>query len=352
MIQAMKSVQIFFCVLFLISISTLQAQENTTDNNINIISWWGYLEEDMMKPIEKACQTSISFDEYYTNTEFLRRIKSGHYDLAIYSGAVYDTMKDVITLENFDIGSNASLHYQPQFKKTYEDLNYEKNTFFFAFSLTGFLWKKDQITLLPSDSIESIFEKAKGKTIVMIDDPAEASMLLSAADGIKSLSSNAIPTATAIEKLVGDTNIVFANSLAKIIKKDDFAFSVVWSGAALRLLTDNGVSLDDYGLLVHPSLSHLSKDLVSVITKSDAAKCVARHVTQAEFINNVAKTTGYISPFLLDHGSLSTLADKIYSDLIKYYDSIPHMNQFTHEEYDKISEHWETIKMTFNFRHM
>ena len=150
-------------------------------DQVNVLGWWGYLDsEEIQEEIEKKCNVSFSYDEYYSNDEFLRRwnnSKKGDYDIIIFSETIYNVVRDRIDDKNGELYKEKE-RFLPIIKKRYEQKRFASNVLFFAHSLTGFLWNPRIITLSDSDDIKQIFYKAKGKYKLLIDDPVEVGLLV------------------------------------------------------------------------------------------------------------------------------------------------------------------------------
>ncbi len=68
----------------LILITTLLASgtahpSTTSRSSTRVLTWWGYIDtkNENVQEVEKKCNTKISLDEFYSNSEFLNRIGEG-----------------------------------------------------------------------------------------------------------------------------------------------------------------------------------------------------------------------------------------------------------------------------------
>ena len=69
-------------------------------DTINILSWVNYLSLDgASQLIEQKCNVRISYDNYYSNDEFLRRWHKTNqkYDVIIFSETIYPMIKKQVS---------------------------------------------------------------------------------------------------------------------------------------------------------------------------------------------------------------------------------------------------------------
>lgn len=321
---------------------------------VNVITWWGYLNyPELLHPIEQACNATISFDEYYSDQEFLSRVNKVPYDIAIYSNASLKTFFNQVKPANVDIKTGLVGNYQKDILKAYQSESIPANTVYFQLSLIGFLWNPRNVTLEKSDSIETIFAKAKGKTIVLPDEPLQVLKLLSNtkyAGNPKKANEIPIPSVDGINQLTDGTKIVTAVSLGEIYKNPNFAFAYSWSGEAMDKVINNSL---DYRFLIHPQLSHWATDVLTLITRKPAAECVAEKLGGATFLNTLsANHSYYFSPYI----NSTTSGSKDYQDMSKdFYTSVDHLQKtpnISEAEYNRLSQEWRRIKSAALRKHM
>ena len=81
---------IFYFKVILILLSLLYCNKLYC---VNIFSWWGYLDKNIITKLESQCNTKVYFDEYYSTDEFLRRFNKDNYSIIIFSSVVYNFIK-------------------------------------------------------------------------------------------------------------------------------------------------------------------------------------------------------------------------------------------------------------------
>ncbi|MDG9668702.1 hypothetical protein ONV78_13245 [Hahella sp. CR1] len=303
---------------------------------VNILTWWGYLNAPgLMDEIGRACGAEISYDDYYTNQEFLSRLDGDRYDIIIHSDVVYDFTKDIVAQAPRVNLSQISDRYHPAVKQRFIGDGYTENTALFQLSLTGFLWNRNTFSVDESQQIEDIFQAAKGKRIVVIDDAIEVANLVAKAHSPNGL--------RRIETLVGDSQFVITNSLGKIFSDASFSFAYTWSGAALSKLRNN----PHLRFTIHPSLSHISRDLITALSADKAAVCVAKALSSESFLNGLMLTTKYYSPFLSVRPD--DIEDKLfahdYTQFLQHIDALPWLQRYPTEQYNQLEEEWLMIKL-------
>ena len=77
----------------------LYAADVKYNRAVNILTWWGYIDyPEIINAAEKRCHAKISFDQYYSNDEFLRRWREQRdsYDIIIFSNTIYPGIKNEI----------------------------------------------------------------------------------------------------------------------------------------------------------------------------------------------------------------------------------------------------------------
>lgn len=257
---------------------------------INVLTWWGYLsDKKIVDAVESTCNVKLSVDEYYSNPDFLRRLNNQNstYDLLIFSNTVYGLVKDQIKDKGIPLSGLVD-QYDPLIRKKFRNSKKPKNIGLFVLSYSGFLWNTKQIQLNETDKIENIFDKAKNKTIALIDDHVEVNRLLNAG-GVGNGSA-----LKRIQSLSKSKKTLVTNTSDALLNKDDFAFSFTWSGDAIKKEHD---SKGKFKFLLHPKLSHVSYDLLASVSKNKSAACVAKYIGGKKFLSSIEDETFYVSPY-------------------------------------------------------
>lgn len=314
-------------------------------SDINIITWWGYIDNDAIAALEKSCQTRVHVDEYYSNPEFLRRASKGRYDIAIYSDTVYNTFIARDHVARADIARTAVNSYDPKIRNVFLSAKYPADTVYFQLSLTGFLWNPKNISITPTDSIETIFEKARGKTIVVLDEHVEVMNLLSKTAFARDVTTpgNAVGM-DPIKGLVANSKLIVTSSLGTTAQIDDFAFAFTWSGEALEKIS---AANDGLHFMVHPKLSHWSKDLLTVLSDSKPAACVGKVLAGDTYIRQLTATSYYFSPYKQYEQQKSTRYRNMAQQFFEQFERIQPLPTVSAEEYSRLDAAWQEFKLRY-----
>jgi hypothetical protein len=302
--------------------------------DVRIITWWGYLNKNNIIKIEKECKANISYDEYYSNTEFLRRYTkdSQKYDILIYSNAVYDFIEPGLTPIGSKLFKSTASDYNPAIMDKYNERKY-KNTLFFLHSLTGFLWNPKNIDLTTNLTVPEIFKKAEGKIVGMIDDPVEFFTLVKRNKKSENL---ALEFFQDISK---KSTIVISNDIVNVLNKESFAFAYIWSGDAIT--HDKTLSMK---FKVHPELSHITSDLITINKKSDASQCVFQKLSSKAFLSDLQTNTNYFSSFVKGSEGFDKI-HRIYHEMIKNIRKYPWLDRVSSKKYYLWEKEWKKIKI-------
>lgn len=328
-------------------------KNGATRPTVNILQWWGYIvsTDPYVKKIEDECNVNISYDQYYSNDEFIQRMKipDTSYDIVIFSETIYKAMQNKIARHNSTLYKMAQDYY-PAIREEYNRMHFPSNVLFFIHSLTGFLYNPKNIHFSEKDDIFQLFSKAKNKLVVMIDDPIEAEFLLSL--GLRETGSKEadldqniglVPlTIDNFQKLYNGTQFIITNLPNRIINYPNFAFAFQWSGDAIANIKNNQGNLDFF---VHPKLSYVTSDLIATLNNKQSSVCVARYLASKWFLNHEQNLTYYFSPY----GDGSEINDpslkKIFNDWIKHLDTLPWIISVDEKQFEKLGKQWDTIKL-------
>lgn len=304
---------------------------------VNVLTWWGYLTIDgIRETIEQSCDVNLSFDQYFSNSEFLRRWrqKEDRYDLIIFSDTIYPSVASGIKRKGIVIDDIAS-KYHPDVQKKYKQKKYPKNVLFFIHSLTGFLWNPKTVSISRDDTVEIIFEKASGKLIVLLDDALEVNTLLFEKD------KNEVLRDQRIVDLLQSRNVFFTNEFQTILSKENFAFAYSWSGDAIA--HKNRSELKHLRFLVHPALSHVSTDLIAQLKSTTGAECVVRTLSSEAVVNQIAEATNYVSPFKAEIKPFRESSKNGISNIA----SLRWLSSPNRDDFQDIHARWERMKVKF-----
>ncbi len=339
------------CFLVVLYFSNASIATATSHSRVvNILTWLGYLNYPaIVKEAENECDVKISFDEYYSNDEFLRRWQGqdDYYDIMIFSDTIYNVIRNKIPNFKESLLWNQSLFYNSSIKAHYDKLKYPHNVIYFAHSLSGFLWNPKNITLSSGDSIATIFKKANKKYVAMLDDPIEMEVLMEANFIKKTQQENRKEgiTISNFKKMIQDANVYVANDYSQIFNKPEFTFSYGWIGEAL---VDLGKSNKDYQFLIHPKLSYISSDLIAQTTNKKTALCVVKFLTSKKTMSLIQQRYFYFSPYA-DYSSIENAMFKnIYKNFLIALPSLTWIDSFDKKGFRQINRSWQLIKLSLN----
>jgi hypothetical protein len=292
-------------------------------------------------------------DEFYSSAEFLKRLSAGQnsqapYDIAIFSDTMREASAAIINRDKSLTIAVDSSNYAAPIKHYFQSQKFSKNTGIFQISLTGFLWNKKNITISASDNLGAVFSRTQDGLIVLVDDHVEISTLLRAwecsshKDKCENLASEFFPSEQQLRTLLGKSKLVITSDLGKIDAHPKFALAYTWSGDAIARAGEN----KNLEFLLHPSLSHTSMDLVSLLGKSKEAACVAKHLASQNFLTKTAQNSLYFSPYgpvISKNEKFSTLQ----KDFFDSFSKLKRIHRVTLSESEKINEKWQLFKLQF-----
>ena len=323
-------------------------------SSVRILSWWGYIDkkDQRVQAIEQKCKASLSLDEFYSNAEFLDRVNpnraSGKHDILIFSDTVIKSAQTAfIDQLKTKLNSN-SRSYFPGVKDFFRGRKYNSSTAVFQISLTGFLVNRTIIKAGQADKLSEFFRGSADKIFVLLDDHVEIATLLNkwectemGADCRKN-SQLTFPSEAKLKKLVGQSKVAISSDLADITKHPKFALAYTWSGDALQK-TSTQPHLE---FILHPSLSHSSMDLITLVGESSEAKCVANELASREFVDAVAQKSKYFSPY----GPVSSNAkafNQLQNEFFNQFSTLGRIHRVTQQESLEIDKKWQLFKILF-----
>ena len=333
--------------------TTLSVLKQSNWPTVNVFQWWGYLSstDPYIQKIENQCHAKISYDQYYSNNEFLNRMHnpSYQYDIVIFSDTIYKAIKNKIANDDSNL-YRLSSKYRPLIKKQYQQSKLAHNVVYFIESLTGFLYNPKKIKLTPKNNIFNMFKNAGRNTVVMLDDPVEAEFMLSIGKMEKKypfakLNKNPslVPlTIKNFKSLYQRTHFIITNLPEKIITKPNFAFAFQWSGDAVEMMRENHGRLKFF---IHPKLSYISADLLATLNQKTSTRCVAQRLGSRWFLNHEQNLTDYFSPYYSQHSIKSPFLKKIHARYIKNLSKLPWIISVNKDQFETLSNQWNWIKL-------
>lgn len=316
---------------------------------INILTWWGYLNySKLITTAENTCHVKISYDEYFSNDEFLRRWEGekDNYDIIIFSDTIYNAIKNKIPPVKSSTLWKQSLLYNPVIKSRYKKRKYPNNMVYFIHAMTGFLWNPKNISLSSSDSLISIFNKATNNHVVIIDDSVEAKKLIESSL-LEQSKDKDILNVTNFKRLIQNADVYITNNYSQIYKKPKFAFSFTWSGEAV---VDIMESNKKYEFLIHPKLSYISSDLLAQTSNKQSALCVAKVLTTKKAMSIIQNNDFYFSPYTDYTDVINPIFKDIYTRFILALPVLPWLDSTDGASFERLNMSWQLIKLELNNR--
>lgn len=337
----MFTIKKFSAILFGSFFSISSNLYSTNKPTVNVLTWFGYLKSpEILKLVDEECGVTLSYDEYYSNEEFLRRWKAqkDNYDILIFANLLYKGIKNEISLKNSDLAS-ISKKYHPIIKKHYDAAGYPTNTVFFSHSLMGFLWNPKKVHLSENDDMFTIFKKAGKNHVILIDDPIEVRNMIHL--GLMNKNKTKLNLKN-LKNLVQSSDITLSNDYNKIYKSPNFAFSYLWSGEAV---IDIKKSEMPYKFLIHPKTSFVCTDLLTVMNNNTHANCVAKALISPKAMNILQNANYYFSPY----GDVSQITDPLFKEI--YQKTFAQLQNFSWiqpvslDEFNQLNHVWKTLKL-------
>lgn len=316
---------------------------------VNILTWWGYLDDapNQLKKIEDKCHVNISYDNYYSNNQFIDRFQNSgvNYDIIIFSQTVLDAIKKKINLPGSHL-YKISKKYSPIIRNHYKKENLPHNVVYFTLSLTGFLYNPNIIHLNKNDSVKEVFDKSNNNIVVMIDDPVEANFLMSLL--LKQTSSLSMIKADELsltwknfKSLSQNTNVIVTNEPNHIIRLPNFAFAYQWSGDAIQEMRESHGKLKFF---VHPKLSYISSDLLAELNFNKNTACVAQALSGDRFLTKVQNRSFYFSPYEKHSKFENPYFKNIYNQTMHNLSKLPWILSVSMKNFKEIKNSWGLIK--------
>jgi hypothetical protein len=333
---------IIFLVFF--SFNRLIAQE------VNILTWWGYIDNTSpeIQKINEKCHVTISYDEYYSNNTFVERMHESpdNYDIVIFSKTILNEVQQTISNDASNLYT-LTTSYLPQFYQNYLSDGLPQNIVYFSLSLTGFLYNPNVVTINKKDSIQTILDKVQDNLVVIIDDAVEANVLdtkLSQPNIPQKENTAANSSISAWEhfnNVFKNKHVFITNNPDNIITHGDFAVGFLWSGDAIREISEINSQLKFF---VHPQLSYISADLLATLNENPLTRCVAGELAGKEFLNTLQEKTYYFSPYSTGTTTHNPQFKKLYNDMYEQIDTLPWLAPISKDKFNDIKQNWEFIK--------
>lgn len=320
---------------------TIVSAKNSSEPSVNILTWIDTLNNPaIISAAEKKCGVKISYDEYYTNDEFLRRweTQKKYYDAIIFDDAIYN----LVNIPHFSDNTlwRQSLRYHPTVRAHYQKAKYPHNIAYFMNWTHVFLWSSHNMSISSKDTVSSIFDKTN-KVAIMLN-PIAMTKLIKESSGKLTLLNKSLDKQH-LDKSSTYKDIYFSNEPTQI-KKKDFSFIYGWVGNLIpNLMQDH----KDYTFLIHPKLSPVRSYLITQVKNTEHCSCVVNFLTQKKIASSLQKNTFYFSPYVDSSNIENPFFKEIYKNYIKSLPRLPWMNHLTENDFYKINKSKQTIKIIF-----
>lgn len=311
---------------------------------VNILVWRGYLDDPNIKAIvKKQCNANISYDEFYSNNEFISRFEHGHsnYDIIIFPFSIYSLIKDEINLPTSDLWQQ-SLRYNPIIKAQYQKSKLSPNVVFLEHSIIAFLYNPEVVNLSSTDDLATIFAKAKSNILVVTDDPVEVQSLMQFGMPGKNGPIDYKKAINYFKKTTQNNKLYITNDYSKIAASSNFAFAYSWASEAIHTLTDIN---KNYKILIHPQLSFISTDLLAELNNKVNTTCVAKTLSSKEVTTLIQNKRFYFSPYTDNSNLKNALHKNIYQEFLKNLNELQWIEPQDKNTVGELNRMWELIKI-------
>ncbi len=333
--------QVFFT--FLIKVVLMSLTLTTYQKNafaVNILSWWGYFNSVIVSELEQRCGAKISYDEFYSIDEFLKRFHEQEYSIVIFPQSTYNLVAQKVANKGTDI-SDIRKKYAEGVSNSGFAKNLPKNVGIFAIEAAGFLYNSEKLTIGPELPLEVIFQKLKNKKIIILDNPIEP-MKLIAKLGEQVTFEEAV---LRFKKIFTNVDVILSNDIANFYKDENIVILHAWIGNSYEIIKKN----PKYKFMHHPKVSYIGGDLIASLDKNPKTSCVMKILADKEMNTKIIAHDFRMSPY----GSLREFEKKIdplylqvnNSFFDKTYDKLQWHGRPSSNEFQKISELWQKIKV-------
>lgn len=344
------AVKYLFLLLLLPLVFAAPLYASPKKPTVNVLTWFGYLRTpEIATLIDQECNATLSFDEYYSNDEFLRRWKADkdNYDVVIFANLLYNGIKDKVALNGAHL-SSLTKDYHPIIKQHYDETKYPSNVVYFSHSLMGFLWNPDVVNLSETDDMLTVFKKAGKNRTILIDDPIEIKNMINLSSNDHENNHQSLPlNLETLKKLVQASRVSLTSDYNKIYESPDFAFSYVWSGDAVINTQKAG---KPYQFLMHPKTSFICTDLLALINSKPAAACVAKVLAGKKALTILQNTNYYFSPYGDATNNGNTMFKQIHKQAFAQLSDYSWIQPVSLLEFNRLEQIWKTLKLEISDR--
>lgn len=126
-------------------------------------------------------------------------------------------------------------------------------------------------------------------------------------------------------------------------KKDKFAFSFSWSGAAV---VDLMASNENYKFFIHPRLSYISSDLIAQTSEQYGALCVAKFLSSKEITAKLQQDNYYFSPYKDKIIIKNSIYQQMYKKFLLELPSLTWIASSNTKDFQDTNQSWQLIKLS------
>ena len=298
--------------------------------SVNIFSWWGYWDDEIIEKLEDECNTTISIDEYYSNDEFIRRFDNQKYSIIVFSSEIY-----IVILNKFkNIPLNfeeITKKYHPNILASFKKQSFKNNIVLVGLGRSGFLYNKNKVFIHKDDNLKFLFSKSKNNKIIILDDAIESLKLF--------YHINNVPR-TKLEIKYSE-QFIFTNDFPKKIDENFFTLGYFWIGEAYNQIKLNS----NLKFIVHSKLNHVTADLLAALDNNSDTACVAKAMSRKDTLNLVTSKSNYFSPYGVNYENDN---EEFIIENISFLENIKDLKWIERpsiDDYQKVNNLWQKIKI-------
>ncbi len=279
-------------------------KSSTFANTVNILSWWGYANNPQIQNlVKKSCKINLSIDSYYSDNEFLDRIKlyKNTYDIVIFSNTIANLIKSEIKLNKSSL-KYITDNYLGIIKNNLLRANYPDNFYIYGLTVSGILYSRLEIN-----------NSAK---YIILDDPIEGPT------GIKILKK--------YNKNINYKNLYITNGYNKIYQQGDFTAAFIWAGDAIENIKKH----HNFKFQTDPEYSRITYDILAHLNDYQSTMCATKVLLSKKAQEIMQNNDFYLSPLDIN------IKDQEIFKKFKFLDNI------SEKQYHENNIKWIKLKTT------
>lgn len=326
-----------FITLFLWTNLSFASKES-----IRLLTWWDYISPEVVQKLEKE-GFKLDLSLYKSNEVAFSRLvsKKSDFDAIIISGAIIDSVKTFVPIENIS----------KPFNRDYIDFLRRDDI-----GCVPYLWSATVFSVVGDEQVDSLDSlaalKGKGYHVAIIDDPFEvvARQLLDQDCSMqgKNGALDWSQSENCFAKILFPQNLRttdFKTSTAEYLAKEKSA-AYGWHGELSPVLSSKKLNLNIFLPKKDPVIG---VDYVCLIKKSNQKKNILNFVkllTDSDSTTKNVKNTGYFSPYRGQTSNLDPKFEQIYLEIMNQKnDRRPKiLTSPKPEVHKKINNIWQKIR--------